>query len=115
MLWSPNNREFVVNDWIGSCEVRAYLYRINDLSHPIDVGNELLNRRKTDKVVKKAFDANLDRILYASRWLSPNVVKIELSTLDVESGRAPLTGLELTYLWDLKKKSFKCIKRAGNN
>jgi hypothetical protein len=43
VVWSPGSHAFVVNDWLASYVV-AYLYDVNDLAHPIDIGKQIQKR-----------------------------------------------------------------------
>jgi len=106
VLWSPDSHAFVVNDWLASYVV-AYLYDVNDLAHPIDIGKQIQKKVK-DKIIQQALGANINRLVYATRWKNSKVVEVQIHAASVAPGaeNLPMTGFDFDYLWDLRNNSF---------
>jgi hypothetical protein len=104
ILWSPDSSAFAFNDWIGSNVASAYLYRVHDLSHPIDLGDTVYGavKGKRDQLAISKSDHIYS---FANRWISPTVLEIK------ETGHA--SGIAFTFYFrlNLRSKSCKLIRR----
>jgi len=106
ILWSPDSSAFVLNDWAGSNVASVYLYRVLDLTHPMDLGDKLWsalrNKRDKDSIAKS------DHVyMFASKWISATVLEIK------EAGHGAGVAFTFYYLWDLRKNSCKLTKRLS--
>lgn len=103
MLWSPNSEMFVINDWAASNLAFSYLYKTNDILHPIDINEALINST-IDKKEKEKLTESGHVYITANKWLSPCLLKVKACCHD---GKV----FEFFYIWDLKK-SLKKIRDA---
>jgi hypothetical protein len=110
VLWSPDSNAFVVNDWLASYVV-AYLYDVNDLAHPIDIGNEIRKKVKS-KMVQQALVANVSRLVYATRWRNSCTVEVQIHATSLAHGsiNLPLIEFDSSYLWDFRNNEVTQIR-----
>jgi hypothetical protein len=100
ILWSPDSKCFALNDNMGSNVASALLFKVTDLSKPLDLA-EKLYAKPSKKLPSMTGN---DHIYYNVRkWISPT--KLEF----VVTGYGK-RGFALIYQYDLKG-SFRCIKR----
>jgi hypothetical protein len=107
VLWSPDSTSFVVNYWFGSNGASASLYRVNDLKHPIEIGDRL------SKALSKNEDKlNISKIdhfyLFANKCINANQLEIKEAGHG-ESG----PGATVYVVLDLQRNSCKVIKRVA--
>jgi len=115
ILWSPDSSEFVLNDWYGSDQADAYLYRVDALAHPIDIGARLQSSM-TDKIDKQCIEHGVHCFIFVSRWVGPKVVEVKIAgdyTSNVNH-KEQFRQFTLYYLWDLRTKKFQRIKRESS-
>jgi hypothetical protein len=108
VAWSPDSSAFIVNDNAGSNLVIPHLYKVNDLSHPVDLSSGLMSalRDKKDKFDIEQSDVFL--LVYASRWINRNALE-----LTVRGAGQRVGCFKIVYEWDLKN-SFKKLKRVND-
>jgi hypothetical protein len=115
ILWSPDSSGFVLNDWYGDDQADAYLYRVNDLAHPTDIGDRL-QHSMTDKLDKQSIEDNyaVHTYVFASRWVSPKVAEVKIAGdyFSKPDCHGHFRSFTVYYLWDLQNKTFKRIKRV---
>lgn len=106
--WSPDSSAFIVNDNAGSNLVVPHLYRVNDLSHPVDLSSGLMKalHDKKDKFDIEQSDVFL--LVYASRWINRNALE-----LTVRGAGQKVGCFKIFYEWDLKS-TFKKLKRVND-
>jgi len=111
ILWSPDSKAFIVNDYVGSDTTLTYLYRVNDLGHPIDLSAKFIDSI-TNKSDKSSIMSSIYVHIFGAHWLSPN--SIEIKTIgNSKDGTGYYKPFTLVYDWDLEKKSFCRIKRLA--
>lgn len=113
ILWAPDSNFFVLNDWWVSNRSNAYLYRLSDLSHPIDLGNKLKNEL-TDQQDLTCMENSIHTYIFASKWLDPTSVEVRLAG-DYTSKpkfKGRFRQFTIYYVWDLRKHVFQRTKRV---
>lgn len=104
VLWSPDSSAFIVNDWSQGPGgyTDAYLYRVSDLAHPVDIGDELERLLTTKFKTNPEVFTGEEVHIFAIRWVNSKAVEINFE-------RRGSGGFEKSYLWNLHD-SLKCIK-----
>jgi hypothetical protein len=110
ILWSPDSSAFIVNDYVGSNLTVPYLYRVHDLSHPVDVGAKFI-----DSLKEPADKSNLAGSIYthiiAARWTGSHSVEIKAVGNSPSPGGKTYSPFTLIYSWNLEN-TFNRIKSA---
>lgn len=104
VLWSPSSEMFVINDWAASNLAFSYLYKTNDISHPININEALINST-IDKKEKQKLTELGHVYITINKWISPCLLEVRACAHDG-------TVFEFFYIWDLKD-SFKKVSNAG--
>lgn len=103
VLWSPDSKAFIVNDYVGSNMTIPFLYWVKDLHHPANIGAKFTDTLK-NKDDKSKVAHSLHLHILATRWLSPNCVEIKCSGNSKETTGRSYIPFTLTYRWNLKQK-----------
>ncbi|MGD9680193.1 MAG: hypothetical protein AB7W16_03315 [Candidatus Obscuribacterales bacterium] len=75
ILWSPDGKSFVMNDWVGSNICEAYLFQPGDIHHPEDIGSKLVDSPAAQKIEHKLRSAG-HLYISAKKWLRPGLLEI---------------------------------------
>lgn len=94
VLWSPNSKAFVLNDYIGSGTIESYLYLTSEPTRPIDI-RKALQQRLPDKT---PFLANTWLFVYATKWINGDEVEISVESLSQPNHKYSGTK----YVWNYK-------------
>lgn len=109
ILWSPDSSAFIVNDYVGSNLTIPYLFRVNDLPHPVDVGAKFI-----DSIKEQADKSSLARSIYThiivARWTGSHSVEIKAIGNSTSPGGKTYSPFTLIYSWNLEN-TFNRIKR----
>ncbi len=113
VLWSPNSQMFVVNDWFGSDIANAYLYRVDDLAHPVDIAQSIA-QSSSNKLDRDSIANGVHIYQFVSKWIDPYTVEIRIvgDYTSKPNYRGRLLGFTVYYLWDVRTNSIKRVKQV---
>jgi len=115
VLWAPDSNAFVVNDWYGSNVADAYLYFVNDLAHPIDIGAQLKRavKDKEDQISIENTKA-VHTYVVASKWIDATKVAVRIAGDYTSSPnfKRELREFTIYFLWNSRTNSSERIKRV---
>ena len=108
VAWSPDSSAFIVNDNAGSNLVIAYLYKVNDLKHPVEISPRLMAALHDKKDKFDIEQSDLFSLVYFSRWINKTTLE-----LTVKGAGQKVGSFKILYAWNLKK-TFKKLKRIDD-
>jgi hypothetical protein len=77
VLWSPDGKKLVVNDYLGSNLSESVIFFVDQTSSPLDIGAELLQSLKSSPD-RRSLVGN-DHVYFAvSRWEGDEAVKLKV-------------------------------------
>jgi hypothetical protein len=108
--WSPDSSAFGLTDARLTRTAASYLYSVNDLTHPVDIGAKLRRTLKDKRDGHLIALSDPECIVAVKRWKNSRSLEF-IVTGRYRFNPDKFKEFEFDYLWDLKD-SFRPIKRT---